>query len=88
MTTNAQTDRINHINSYCDAGHNAALKNLNYDDTEELPTSEGLDQCHLFSSDIETLPLYQPRETTNTINTLRTTSAAGSGPSFARSFSD
>jgi len=34
------------------------LQNLNYDDTEEMPSNEGIDKCHLFDMDIETLPLY------------------------------
>lgn len=37
---------------------------LNYEDTEELPDSENMDQCY-YDRDIETQPLYQPRSTLN-----------------------
>jgi len=39
------------------------VKMLNYDDTEEAPGSEDLDQCNMFDNDIEKMPLYQPRAT-------------------------
>lgn len=35
---------------------------LNYEDTEELPDSENMDQCY-YDRDIEKQPLYQPRST-------------------------
>ena len=37
---------------------------LNYEDTEELPDSENMDQCY-YDRDIEKQPLYQPRSTLN-----------------------
>jgi hypothetical protein len=43
---------------------------LNYDDTEEMPSNEGMDKCHLFDMDIETLPLYQPRDTVGATSTM------------------
>lgn len=46
------------------------MGNLNYDDTEEMPSNEGIDKCHLFDMDIETLPLYQPRDTVGAISTM------------------
>lgn len=41
---------------------NPACGDLNYDDTEEPLSQEGIDKCHLFDMDIEQQPLYQPRE--------------------------
>ena len=35
---------------------------MNYEDTEELPDSENMDQCY-YDRDIEKQPLYQPRST-------------------------
>lgn len=37
---------------------------LNYEDTEEQPDSENMDQCY-YDRDIEKQPLYQPRSTLN-----------------------
>jgi len=34
------------------------LNDLNFEDTEEMPSSEDIDHCHLFDMDIETLPLF------------------------------
>ena len=36
---------------------------LNFDDTEEAPGSEELDQCNMFDNDIDKMPLFQPRNT-------------------------
>lgn len=43
---------------------------LNYEDTEEMPTSEEMDQCY-YDRDIEQLPLFQPRDTLEGLQGLK-----------------
>jgi len=51
-----------------------------------MPSNEGIDKCHLFDMDIETLPLYQPRDTVGTISSMATKSKARNPKNLDNSF--
>lgn len=56
---------------------------MNFDDTEEAPGSEDLDQCNLFDNDFDKMPLFQPRDTYDSQDFKVRNSCPATGLAFA-----
>jgi hypothetical protein len=56
---------------------------LNFEDTEEAPGSEELDQCNMFDNDIDKMPLFQPRGTFDSHDFKVRNSCPATGFTFA-----
>ena len=53
----AQNSLLENESTYYETPSQANLTILNYEDTEEMPTSEEMDQCY-YDRDIEQIPLF------------------------------